>query len=82
MHDVTIFGQRLYFKFLNVNLGKNLGIDLGKFCGTGPWSSNLEPEAAAVEALLAQRLHLLQQMSSDIIGLFTQDPGSCFTKLS
>ena len=23
---------------LNVNLGKNLGIALGKFCRTGPWS--------------------------------------------
>ena len=26
----------MYFKFVNVNLGKNLGIDLRKFCGTGP----------------------------------------------
>ena len=31
-HDI----QRLYLKFVNVNLGKNLGIDFGKFCGTGP----------------------------------------------
>ena len=31
-HDI----RRLDFQFLNVNLGKNLGIDLEKFCGTGP----------------------------------------------
>ena len=32
--------QRLYFKVVDVNLGKNLGIDLGKFCGTSPSTSN------------------------------------------
>ena len=31
-HDI----QRLHFKFVNVNLGKNLEIDLGKFYETGP----------------------------------------------
>jgi len=30
MHDVMII-QLVYFKFLNVNLGENLGIDLGKY---------------------------------------------------
>ena len=32
--------QRLYFKFKNVNLSNNLGIDLGKFCETGPKTFN------------------------------------------
>ena len=34
----------MYFKFVNVNLGKNLRIDLGKFCGTGPWAERVEVE--------------------------------------
>jgi len=38
MQDVTIFklGQQAYFKFLNVDLGKSLSENLGKFCGRGP----------------------------------------------
>ena len=44
--------QRLYCIFLSVNLGKNLGIDLEKFCGTGPWSFSFDLSLCVALSLL------------------------------